>query len=40
MVLLFSILFGGTGTSHATGKDKTGTVPGLFPVGGRFNDGK
>ena len=35
-----TIYFGGTGTYHGAGKDKTGTVPGLFPFGGRFDDQK
>jgi len=35
-----SIYFGGTGTFHGSGKDKSGTVPGLFPIGGRYDDGK
>lgn len=34
-----SIYFGGTGTNHGSGKDKSGTVPGLFPFGGRYDDG-
>jgi hypothetical protein len=35
-----SIYFGGTGVFHGSGKDTEGTVPGLFPIGGRFDDQK
>ena len=35
-----SIYFGGTGPFHGAGKDDTGTVPGLFPFGGRYDDGR
>lgn len=35
-----SILFGGTGDNHGAQKNGEGTVPGLYPFGGRYDDGK
>jgi len=35
-----SIYFGGTGPFHGSSKATTATVPGLFPIGGRYDDGK